>query len=54
VHTTQFDLTPEQATTLVANGRAATEAFLAAQRSAPVVAPPGALPSAPAPITATS
>lgn len=37
VHTTQFDLTPEQAAALVANGRAATEAFLAA-RAAPAAA----------------
>jgi NTE family protein len=36
VHTTQFDLTPEQAQTLVANGRSATEAFLA--RAAPTIA----------------
>jgi hypothetical protein len=48
VRTTQFDLTPEQAATLVANGRAATTAFLAARGvtapSAPAVsAPPGAL-----------
>jgi NTE family protein len=34
VHTTQFDLTPEEAGTLVANGRASTEAFLSARSTA--------------------
>lgn len=38
VHTTQFDLSPEQAAQLVANGRAATEAFLAARAAAGAVA----------------
>lgn len=34
VHTTQFDLTPEQAAMLVANGRSATAAFLAGRAPA--------------------
>jgi hypothetical protein len=56
VRTTQFDLTPEQADTLVANGRAATTAFLAARAApasaAPAPVPGGALPSAPTPAPA--
>lgn len=46
VHTTQFDLTPEQAATLVANGGAATRAFLAA-RAARAAVPGGSLPTPP-------
>jgi NTE family protein len=48
VRTTQFDLTPEQASTLVANGRTATEAFLAARAGVSESGVPGgSLPTVP-------